>query len=121
MGSFRLGGMTLGSLFKRPETLRYPFEVKEPPQGLKGHIVNDVSRCIVCGICARVCPAGALAVDRKARTWAIDPFRCVQCASCVAACPKGCLAMAPEATGVAAERYDVVLEVPEQPKGAEGA
>ena len=23
MGSFRLGGMTLGSLFKRPETLRY--------------------------------------------------------------------------------------------------
>jgi len=121
MGSFRLGGMTLGSLFKRPETLRYPFEVKEPPQGLKGHIVNDVSRCIVCGICARVCPAGALAVDRKARTWAIDPFRCVQCASCVAACPKGCLAMAPEATGVAAERYDVVLEVHEQPKGAEGA
>lgn len=121
MGSFRLGGMTLGSLFKKPETLLYPLEEKPAPAGLKGHIVNDVDRCILCGICARVCPAGALAVDKKARTWAIDPFRCVQCASCVAACPKGCLTMAPEATGVAAERYDVVLEVPEQPKGAEAA
>lgn len=113
MGSFRLGGMTLGSLFKRPETLRYPFEVKEPPQGLKGHIVNDVSRCIVCGICARVCPAGALAVDRKARTWAIDPFRCVQCSSCVRACPKACLHMLPTYTPIATAQSCTVVEVPD--------
>lgn len=113
MGSFRLGGMTLGSLFKRPETLRYPFEVKEPPQGLKGHIVNDVSRCIVCGICARVCPAGALAVDKKARTWAIDPFRCVQCSSCVRACPKACLHMLPTYTPIATAQSCTVVEVPD--------
>ena len=118
MGSFRLGGMTLGSLFKRPETLRYPFEVKEPPQGLKGHIVNDVSRCIVCGICARVCPAGALAVDKKARTWAIDPFRCVQCGSCARACPKACLSMDPAYTPVATSEYVRVLEVPDQKAAA---
>ena len=28
MGSFKLGGMTLGSLFKKPETLLYPAEQK---------------------------------------------------------------------------------------------
>lgn len=118
MGSFRLGGMTLGSLFKKPETLLYPLESKEPPKGLKGHIVNDVELCILCGICQRVCPAGALTVDKGARTWAIDPFRCVQCASCVAACPKHCLAMDPQATAVSPERFDVVVEVPEHPKEA---
>ena len=41
MGSFKLGGMTFGSLFKKPETLLYPFEKKEPYTGQKGHIIND--------------------------------------------------------------------------------
>lgn len=113
MGSFRLGGMTLGSLFKKPETLLYPLEEKPAPAGLKGHIVNDVDRCILCGICARVCPAGALAVDKKARTWAIDPFRCVQCGSCVRACPKACLAMDSAYTPIATAQSCTVLEVPD--------
>ena len=51
MGSFKLGKMTLGGLFKKPETLMYPVETKTPPAGLKGHVVNDVDRCILCGIC----------------------------------------------------------------------
>ena len=42
MGSFKLGKMTLGGLFKKPETLMYPVETKTPPAGLKGHVVNDV-------------------------------------------------------------------------------
>lgn len=41
--------MTLGGLFKKPETLMYPVETKTPPAGLKGHVVNDVDRCILCG------------------------------------------------------------------------
>ena len=78
MGSFKLGGMTFGSLFKKPETVLYPFEQKPAPAGLKGHIENDASACILCGICAKSCPADAIAVEKKERTWAIDPFRCVQ-------------------------------------------
>ena len=49
MGSFKLGGMTFGSLFKKPETVLYPFEQKPAPAGLKGHIENDASACILCG------------------------------------------------------------------------
>ena len=60
MGGFKLGKMTLGSLFKKPETVCYPAEKKEAPAGLKGHIVNDVSVCIVCGICQRRCPCAAI-------------------------------------------------------------
>lgn len=118
MGSFRLGGMTLGSLFKKPETLLYPAQEKEPPSGLKGHVVNDVAECIACGICQRVCPADAIAVDKKARTWSIDPFRCVQCGSCVGACPQHCLAMEPSYTPVSAKQYAITLDIPERPKKA---
>ncbi|MEC4175893.1 4Fe-4S binding protein [Adlercreutzia sp. R21] len=117
MGSFKLGGMTLGSLFKKPETVLYPFETKPAPAGLKGHIALDPDRCILCGICAKTCPAGALVVEKKERTWSLDPFRCVQCGSCVRACPKACLAMEPAYTPVATAQSCTVVPVPD-PKAA---
>ncbi|MCC6109965.1 MAG: 4Fe-4S binding protein [Denitrobacterium sp.] len=95
MGSFKLGKMTLKSLFTKPSTVLYPFEEKPQPAGIKGHIENDITACTLCGTCSRVCPAGALIVDRKAGTWSIDHFRCVQCKSCVLNCPVPCLTMAP--------------------------
>ena len=51
MGSFKLGKMTLKSLFGKPETIQYPVEQKTPPPGLKGHVTNNVDACILCGIC----------------------------------------------------------------------
>lgn len=117
MGSFKLGGMTFGSLFKKPETLLYPFETKPAPAGLKGHIALDADRCILCGICAKTCPADAIVVEKKERTWSIDPFRCVQCGSCVRACPKTCLVMDPSYTPIAAAQSCTVVFVPD-PKAA---
>ena len=109
MGSFKLGGMTLRSLFSKPETILYPVVQKPSPAGLKGHIENDMAVCILCGICVKTCPAGALTVDKQAGTWAIDRFRCVQCAACTRACPKACLAMEPTyrkpATAMAADVF----------------
>ena len=92
----KLGKMTLRSLFGKPETVRYPFETKPMPEGLKGHIENDMEQCILCGMCERTCPANAITVDRAAKTWSINRFRCVQCKSCTRACPKKCLTMRPE-------------------------
>ena len=88
MGGFKLGKMTLGSLFKKPETVLYPVEKKEAPAGLKGHIVNDVDVCILCGICQRRCPCAAIVVEKPNRKWTIDKFRCVQCGTCVPEHPK---------------------------------
>ena len=109
MGSFKLGKMTLGGLFKKPETLMYPVETKTPPAGLKGHVVNDVDRCILCGICQK---------DKPARTWTIDRFRCVQCGSCVRECPKDCLTMEPTYTPPATSKHVDSFEVPETKKTA---
>lgn len=96
MGSFKMGKMTLRSLFKEPETIQYPVVSKPIPAGLKGHIEVDMAVCILCGICDKTCPADAISVDKGQGSWSIDRFRCVQCGACTRACPKSCLTMAPE-------------------------
>lgn len=116
MGCFKLGTMTLGGLFKKPETIQYPAQVKPAPAGLKGHVVNDTAVCILCSICAKRCPTHAIEVDKKARTWAINRFQCVQCGSCVRECPKACLTMDTAYTTPARQISIDAFEVPEHPK-----
>ncbi|MEE0706127.1 MAG: 4Fe-4S dicluster domain-containing protein, partial [Adlercreutzia sp.] len=94
----------------------YPFEQKPAPAGLKGHVANDAARCILCGICQKCCPADAIVVEKKERTWSIDPFRCVQCGSCVRQCPKHCLTMEPTYTAVATAQSCTVVTVPDPKK-----
>ena len=118
MAFFKLGKMTFSSLFKKPETLLYPKETTKPPLGLKGHVVNNVSACILCGICQKRCPAGAIEIDKAQRTWSIDRFRCVQCESCVRECPKKCLEMDPAYAPCATSKSADVFCVPEKEKKA---
>lgn len=117
MGAFKLGKMTFGSLFKKPETVMYPLETKPQPKGLKGHVVIDPPTCILCGMCDRSCTTNCITVDRKARTWSIDPFACVQCGYCITVCPKDSLSMDPNYSPAATGKASNVVEIPEQPKG----
>lgn len=118
MSGFKLGKMTFGSLFKKPETVLYPVVKPEPPAGLKGHVVVDESTCILCSLCVKRCPCGAIEVDKKARTWAIDHFRCVQCGSCTYECPKGSLTMLPAYETVSRQKRVHTFTIPERPKAA---
>lgn len=105
MGSFKLGKMTFGSLFKKPETIMYPVETRYAPPGLKGHIANDIETCILCGICMKRCPTGSITVDKKAGEWSINRFSCIQCGYCVRECPKSCLVMDPAYAPVSTEKH----------------
>ena len=58
-----------------------------------GKPVQDPNTCVYCTICARKCPAGALTVDRAAKTWVLDEDACVGCGTCAAACPKKAIIM----------------------------
>lgn len=108
--------MTLKGLFTKPETIQYPVQTKPAPKGLKGHIVNDVSTCILCSICQKRCPTGAIEVNKANRVWSINRFRCVQCGSCVRECPKQSLTMDPAYAPCATQKHVEALEVPEQEK-----
>ena len=118
MSGFKFGKMTFGSLFKKPETVLYPVVKPEPPAGLKGHVEVDESTCILCSLCVKRCPCGAIEVDKKARTWAIDHFRCVQCGSCTYECPKGSLTMLPTYETVSRQKRVHTFSIPERPKAA---
>ena len=78
---------------------------KRQPQG--GKIVNDMEKCILCGLCARKCPQSAIAVDRKeSHTWVIDRSACVQCGACMDACLKfHALSFAPDDGAAGTETY----------------
>lgn len=88
-------GTVLKNLFSKPVTINYPAEPMEYPKRSRGHIEIDIDDCILCGLCSRSCPSGALTVDRAAGKWSIDRFDCVQCGYCVEKCPKSCLSIVP--------------------------
>ena len=58
-----------------------------------GKPVQVPSKCVYCTICAKKCPAGALEVDRAAKTWTLDEDSCVACGTCAEACPKKAILM----------------------------
>jgi len=49
-------------------------------------VINE-DKCIACGLCAKVCTAGAITGTPK-QSYRIDPEKCVKCAACAAKCPK---------------------------------
>ncbi|QTX33007.1 4Fe-4S binding protein [Aminithiophilus ramosus] len=50
------------------------------------HFVVDETSCRSCGLCASVCPAGAVA-GRKGEPYVIDATACILCGKCHEACP----------------------------------
>jgi formate hydrogenlyase subunit 6/NADH:ubiquinone oxidoreductase subunit I len=70
----------------------------------RGHLHNDIERCIVCKACANACPIDCFWIDgeksesnklRPSR-FDIDLLKCMYCGLCVFACPTGCLTMTKE-------------------------
>ena len=118
MGKFMsFAGTVLKNLVSRPVTINYPAEPAVYPERSRGHIEIDMNDCILCGLCQRSCPSGAITVDRAAGTWSIDRFDCVQCGYCTEKCPKKCLSIVP---GYQEPLPDKKTDVFEKPKDAAG-
>ena len=95
----RLGlllGDILRSLFRRPATVKYPFERRAAPPRLRGQLFFDPTRCTGCALCVKDCPASAIeliAVDKANKRFALRYHldRCTFCAQCVESCRFRCL------------------------------
>ena len=81
------------NFFKKPVTLKYPFEKREPYRATRGRIFTVIEQCIFCGMCARKCPTNAITVTKESKEFDLRSLQCIMCGSCVDACPKKCLIM----------------------------
>jgi len=54
--------------------------------------VVDPKKCLGCGICETVCPAGAIAARKTAR---VNAARCTGCGMCVNECPQRAITLTP--------------------------
>ena len=100
-------GVTLTTMFKKPNTEQYP-EQKRPtaPRYHGRHQLNrypdGLEKCIGCELCAWACPADAIHVEgadntdeeryspgeRYGRVYQINYLRCIGCGLCISTVPE---------------------------------
>ena len=112
MPYFIMASKTMKNLFTKPATRLYPIQKRRYHKACRGHITLNVETCIFCGICQKKCPADAITVARKEKTWKVERLKCITCGCCVDACPKDSISMdniySPVAAGI---EIDITREV----------
>lgn len=108
MATLNYVARSLRNLFTKPATEEFPAKPREYKERYRGHIENDISKCILCGNCMRNCPSDAITVTKAKYTWEIHPFSCVQCSKCVEVCPTKCLKMVNSFTEPGSEKTRIV-------------
>ena len=100
--------LTMENLYTIPDVVKVvdSFDIpKKAPKAAKADAPADdgdltcADSCVFCGLCAKACPADAIEVDRKAKSWKVDTDECIKCGACIDKCPKGSLSFG----GAAAE------------------
>ncbi|HHW39600.1 MAG TPA: 4Fe-4S dicluster domain-containing protein [Syntrophomonadaceae bacterium] len=99
-------------------TRLYPFkDVREPFVRARGHIEFDENKCILCGNCARRCPAAAIEINKEKNELVFNAAHCIICEVCAEACNKDAIRVEPKWR---APFYSKPVEV-HHPKGKEKA
>ena len=58
---------------------------------MAAYIVNDLKKCVGCGLCAGSCANGAITMQNGKAV--IDQSACILCKVCLEACPVGALSL----------------------------
>ncbi len=53
----------------------------------------DRDKCVGCGECVSVCPAGVYELDDEGKSYPAHPEECQECCSCVEVCPEGAISV----------------------------
>jgi formate hydrogenlyase subunit 6/NADH:ubiquinone oxidoreductase subunit I len=102
------------SYFKQDEgivTLEYPHEIFPVPDNGRYRLYNEIDDCIVCDLCAKICPVNCIEIEPIKSTeeigktsdgttkrlyaakFDIDMAKCCYCGLCTTVCPTECLTM----------------------------
>lgn len=74
-------------------TLRYPEEELLLGEVYRGYMKLDPQKCVGCALCAKTCPANAIAMRRVEGSYRpeVNYARCIFCGFCVDSCPTDAL------------------------------
>lgn len=94
-------------------TIYYPEEKATIPIAYRGRPVliareDGTERCVACGLCEKICPAGAIAIigderengERYPSTYTLNLSRCIYCGFCEEVCPREAIVMSAEYEGL---------------------
>jgi len=92
-------------------TLQYPLETIPIPDNGRCRLYNEIDDCIVCDLCAKICPVDCIEIEAVKSTeeigktsdgttkrlyaakFDIDMAKCCYCGLCTTVCPTECLTM----------------------------
>ena len=96
-------------LFRKPVTLEYPEKRRELNDEFRGKL--EVKGCVGCRICQKVCPTGAISIDKtpKKTVYKTDMKKCIFCGNCVYHCPKAAVRMTKEYELATDKKEDLIL------------
>ena len=80
---------SIKEMFRRPKTIKYPYEKRDIAPRTRNMFTLDRDTCAHCGLCAKMCPNHVLRMV-EGFPWA-DYRSCSYCTICMDACPKGSL------------------------------
>jgi NADH-quinone oxidoreductase subunit I len=109
--------VTFKEMFEPAVTVQYPLQKREMPERMRGMLVNDVSTCIACSKCVKICPVDCIIVEavgkgkaRKPALFQVDFIKCCWCALCVEVCPTPCLFMSKDYETVFTDKSQMIRD-----------
>jgi len=107
----------LRHIFKKPATVKYPFEKLQVPKDFRGTPVFHSELCNGCKVCVLDCPAEAIEIIRVSETekkfkMILYNDRCVHCAQCTESCPKDAITINTDFELAAFNRHKLKIEYP---------
>jgi NADH-quinone oxidoreductase subunit I len=112
---------TLRHVFRKPITIQYPEERREPAARFRGlHALRRYpetgeERCISCCLCARICPTQCIRLvttgeEKKIIVeYDVDLGHCLFCGLCAEVCPEDAIVLSPRYEASYYRRGETIL------------